>query len=120
MKNIVFALAVTILAIGFSSCGNGDKHSKGYNASVKVLDDVMLKVELAKDCEALEAAMTGLSELYFMDDSIPLQSERDELSEKLLTLFETVNQKTVAMNCQEEEEYFDEEMPMEEPLEYEE
>ena len=120
MKNTIFALLVTVIMIGFASCGESNKHSKGYEASKKVLDEVMVNVEQAKDCEELDIAVAGMIRLFFVEDSITLQSEKDEISNMLTTINEVAEQKKVAMNCQEEEEYIDDVMPMEEPIEYEE
>ena len=120
MKNILFALLMGVIMIGLASCGGGNKHSKGYEKSKKVLDEVMVNVEQAKDCEEIEIALAGIMYIYFVEDSITLQSEREELSDMLVTVTEAANQRKVAMNCQEEEEFIDDVMPMEEPLEYEE
>lgn len=120
MKNTLFALLMGVIMIGLASCGGGNKHSKGYEKSKKVLDEVMVNVEQAKDCEEIEIALAGIMYIYFVEDSITLQSEREDLSDMLVTVTEVANQKKVAMNCQEEEEFIDDVMPMEEPLEYEE
>ena len=91
------------------SGGSTNKHSKAFNESQKVLDNVMESVNKAKDCDELDMATFGILGLLAVEgiDAMPEadQAELDELTSKI---DKVLKQKKAELNCQ-EDSFFDDE-----------
>ena len=119
MKKVLFAVVMSIIMIGLASCG-GNKHSKAYNESKKVLESVMEGVEKASTCDDVDMAAFGILGLLGVEgvDAMP-EAEQEELSKLTDKIDEVVKTKKAELNCK-EDSFFggdDEEFPMDEEVE---
>lgn len=119
MKKVLFAVVMSIIMIGLASCG-GNKHSKAYNESKKVLESVMEGVEKATTCDDIDMAAFGILGLLGVEgvDAMP-EAEQEELSKLTDKIDEVVNAKKAELNCK-DDDFFgsdDEEFPVEEEVE---
>lgn len=119
MKKTILVVFMSFLMIAASSCG-GQKHSKAFNESKKILEQIMDATQKAENCDDLEMAAFGILGLLGVEglDSMPEDEQNliSELSEQLNTLME---EKSATLNCNEEEEMDDEAWPADEPVEEE-
>ncbi len=121
MKKTFFALVMGIIMIGLASCGGGNKHSKAFDESKKVLDGVTESLKQATTCDDLDMAAFGILGLLAVEgiDEMP-EAEQEELAKISDEIDKLIEQKKAELNCQDEElDLFDEEVPLDEPLEEE-
>lgn len=116
MKKTLLALVMSVIMIGLASCGDG--HSKAFNESKKILDNVKEGIEKAETCDDVDMATMGVLGLLGVEgvDAMP-ESEQDELSKITEEIDKVLETKKAELNCQDEIWEEEEEMPMEEPLE---
>ena len=71
---------MSVIMIGLASCGNGG-HSKAFNESKKVLDNVKSEIQSAKDCDEVDMATFGILGLLGVEgvDEMP-DAEQEELT----------------------------------------
>lgn len=121
MKKTLFALVMSVIMIGLASCGNGG-HSKAFNESKKVLDNVKSEIQSAKDCDEVDMATFGILGLLGVEgaDEMP-DAEQEELTKLTEEIDKVLEAKKAELNCQDDESWFDEEedMPLDEPYEEE-
>lgn len=119
MKKTLLALVMSVIMIGLASCGGGNKHSKAYNESVKILDNITEAINQADDCDGLEAAAFGILGLLGVEglDQMP-DVEQEELTKVMEEMNTLLEKKQADFGC-EEEEFLDDEMPLGEPIEEE-
>lgn len=113
---------MSVIMIGFASCGGGsNKHSKAFNESKKVLDNVLESVNKAKDCDDLDMAAFGILGLLAVEgiDAMP-QADEEELNELTTKIDKALEEKKAELNCQDDNFFDDEDLPMDEPVEEEE
>ena len=114
MKKTLFALVMSIIMIGFASCGGGNKnHSKAFNESKKVLDNVLESVEKAKTCDDLDMAAFGILGLLGVEgvDAIP-EAEQDELTKLTEKIDKAMEAKKADLGCKDDDLFGgDDEMP---------
>ena len=119
MKKTLFALIMSVIMIGFASCGS--KHSEAFNKSKKILEDAVAAVEKADNCDDLDAAVfTGVFGLLAVEgiDQMP-ESEAAELETYTEKLDKAYEDKKAKLDCQDDEYDFDDDMPMDELFELE-
>lgn len=108
-----------IIMIGLASCG-GNKHSKAFNESKKILDNVLESVEKAETCDDLDMAAFGVLGLLGVEgvDAMP-ESEQEELTKITEKIDKAMEDKKAALDCKDDGSWFsdDEEMPADEPFE---
>lgn len=116
MKKTLFALVMSVIMIGLASCGGNNGHSKAFNESKKILDNVKEEVQKAKDCDELDMATFGILGLLGVEgvDEMP-DAEQEELSKITEEIDKVLEAKKVELNCQDDDSWFedDEEMPFE-------
>ena len=122
MKKTLFALVMSVIMIGLASCGGNNGHSKAFNESKKILDNVKEEIQNAKDCDAVDMATWGIIGLLGVEgvDAMP-DNEQEELSKITEEIDKVLEAKKAELNCPEDDDWFtdDEDMPMEELFEEE-
>ena len=109
---------MSIIMIGLASCG-GNKHSKAYNESKKVLDNVMEGIEKAATCDDIDMAAFGVLGLLGVEgvDAMP-ESEQEELTKLTDKIDQLMESKKAELNCQDEPLFEEEEeTPVDEEVE---
>ena len=112
---------MSIIMIGLASCG-GNKHSKAFNESKKVLENVMEAVEKAETCDDLDMAAFGILGLLGVEgvDAMP-ESEQEELSKLTDKIDELMESKKAKLDCKDDDFWGgDDETPFDEEIEIEE
>ena len=106
MKKTLLVVVMSIIMIGLASCG-GNKHSKAYNESKKVLENVMEAVEKAETCDDLDMAAFGILGLLGVEgvDAMP-ESEQQELSKLTDKIDELMESKKAKLDCK-DDDFFD-------------
>lgn len=118
MKKTLLALVVSIIMISLASCG-GNKHSKAFDESKKVLDNVLENVEKAETCDDLDMAAFGILGLLGVEgvDAMP-EAEQQELTKITEKIDKAMEDKKAALDCKDDDTFLDEEeMPADEPFE---
>ena len=121
MKKTLIALVMSVIMISLATCGGGNnKHSKAFNESKKVLDNVMESVNKAKDCDDLDMATFGILGLLAVEgiDAMP-QADQEELDELTTKIDKALEQKKAELNCQDDSFFDEEDVPLDEPYEEE-
>ncbi len=119
MKKTLFALVMGIVMIGLASCG-GNKHSKAFNESKKILDIVLENVEKAETCDDLDMAFVGIFDLLSVEgiNAIP-ETEAQELTTITEKIDEVMEAKRADFDCQDEELIDNDDIPFDEEVEEE-
>lgn len=119
MKKTLLAVIMGIVMIGLASCG-GNKHSKAFNESKKILDNVLENVEKAETCDALDMAFVGVFDLLSVEDvnAIP-EAEHQELTEITEKIDEVMGAKRAEFGCQDEQLIEEDDIPFDEEVEEE-
>ena len=101
MKKSLLALVMGVIMITLAACGGGNKHSKAFNQSKKVLDGVLTSIEKAKTCDDLDMAAFGILGLLGVEgvDAIP-EAEQDELTKLTEKIDKELEAKKAEFNCQ--------------------
>lgn len=117
MKKTLLALVMSIIMIGLASCGGNNSHSKAFNESKKILDNVKEEIQKAETCDDIDAATFGVLGLLGVEgiDAMP-ESEQDELSKVTEEIDKVLEAKKAELNCQDEVWEEEEVLPMEEDL----
>lgn len=121
MKKTLFALVMSVIMIGLASCGGNNGHSKAFNQSKKILDNIKSEIQKAKDCDDVDMAAFGILGLLGVEgvDAMP-QSEQDELSKLTDEIDKVMADKKAELNCKEDDSWLwddDEDMPVEDLFE---
>ena len=121
MKKTLFALVMSVIMIGFASCGGSNSGSKAFNDSKKILEDVKEAVQQADNCDDVDMAAFGVLGLLAVEGIENLtEAEQEALGQISEEIEEISNQKKAELNCEEETSYEDEDMPADELIDYEE
>lgn len=122
MKKTLLALVMSVIMIGLASCGGNSGHSKAFNESKKVLDNVKEEIQKAKDCDEVDMATFGILGLLGVEgvEDMP-ESEQDELSKITEEIDKVLEAKKAEFGCQDDDSWLedDAEMPLEELFEEE-
>ena len=106
---------MSVIMIGFASCGgNNNGHSKAFNESKKILDNVMSEIQKAKTCDDVDMAAFGILGLLGVDGVENMgEAEQEELSKITDEMEKVMTQKKAALDCKEDEGWFtdDDDMP---------
>ena len=121
MKKTLFALVMSVIMIGLASCGGSNNgHSKAFNESKKVLDNVMDGIKKATTCDDVDMAAFGILGLLGIDgvENMP-EAEQEELTKITDEMEKVMADKKAELNCKEDDSWFtdDEEMPADELFE---
>lgn len=119
MKKTLFAVIMSVIMIGLASCG-GNKHSKAFNESKKILDDVLENAQNAQTCDDLDKAVFGIFNLLAVEDvdAIP-ESEQNELTKITEEIDKVMEAKKAEFGCQDEDLIDEDEIPFDEEVEEE-
>lgn len=122
MKKTLLALVMSVIMISLASCGGNNGHSKAFNESKKILDNVKEEIQNAKDCDDVDMATWGIIGLLGVEgvDAMP-DAEQEELSKITEEIDKVLEAKKAELSCPEDDDWFseDEDMPMEELFEEE-
>lgn len=116
MKKTLTVMIMSIVMISLASCG-GNKHSKAFNESKRILDNVLESVEKAETCDDLNTAAIGVFNLLTVEgvDAIP-ENEQEELTKISDKIDSAMEAKRASLGCQEEDFFNDDEIPFDEEL----
>ena len=110
---------MSVIMIGFASCG-GNSGSKTFNDAKKVLEDVKEAVQQAQTCDDVDMAAFGVLGLLAIEGIENLtEAEQEALGQISEEIEQISNDKKAELGCNEEETY-EEEMPVDELIEVEE
>ena len=118
MKKVLFAVVMSVIMISMASCG-GNSHSKAFNESKKILDNIAESIKQSENCDDLDAAAFGILGLLGVEgiDAIS-EAEQKELSEITDKMEKLMEQKKAEMDCKDDDFWGSEdETPLDEPFE---
>lgn len=121
MKKTLFALVMSIIMIGLASCGGNNGHSKAFNESKKILDNVKEEIQKAKTCDDVDMATFGILGLLGVDgvDAMP-EAEQEELSKITDEIDKVLEAKKAELDCKDDDSWFDDDdMPADDLFEEE-
>lgn len=119
MKKVFLITSLFAMMIGMAACGGGNKHSKAYNEAEKILKQVIESVDKAKTCDDLDMAAFGVIGIIAVEGIDELSdAEAKELTKYTDQIDESIDAKKASLGC-EDEPFFDEDMPLDEPVEEE-
>lgn len=115
MKKTLLFLIMSVIMIGFVSCGGNDSHSKAFRESKKILDNIKSEVEKAEDCDAVDMAAFGILGLFGVEgiEDMP-EAEQEELSKLSDEIDKVMAAKKAELNCPEDNDFFggDDDLPV--------
>ena len=119
MKKTLFALVMGIVMIGLASCG-GNKHSKAFNESKRILDNIYESIDKAETCDDLDTAFVAIIDLLSVEgiDAIP-ETEHQELTTIAEKIDELMESKRADFGCQDDELIDNDDIPFDEEVEEE-
>ncbi len=119
MKKTLLAVIMGIVMIGLASCG-GNKHSKAFNESKKIMNSVLENVEKAETCDDLDMAFIGIIDLLSVEGINAIQEpEQQELTKISEKIDEIMGAKRTEFGCQDEDLINDDDTPFDEEVEEE-
>ena len=107
MKKTLLALVMSVIMIGLASCGGNNGHSKAFNESKKILDNVMEGIQKATTCDDVDMAAFGILGLLGVDgvESMP-EAEQEELTKITDEMEKVMAEKKAQLDCKEDDSWF--------------
>ena len=107
MKKTLLFLVMSVIMIGFVSCGGNDGHSKAFRESKKILDNIKTQINKASDCDAVDMAAFGILGLFGVEGIDEMsEAEQEELSKLSEEIDKVMEAKKAELNCPEDEGFF--------------
>ena len=106
---------MSVIMIGFVSCGGNDGHSKAFRESKKILDNIKTQIEKDTDCDEVDMAAFGILGLFGVEGlEYMSEAEQEELSKLSDGIDKVMDAKKAELNCPEDEDFFggDDELPV--------
>lgn len=103
MKKTLLVAVMSVIMICMAACG-GNKHSKAFNESKKIMDKITSAVNKAKDCDDLDmAAFMTLGILGVEGIDAMSEEETAELSKMSDKMNELLEKKRAEFNCKDDD-----------------
>ena len=103
MKKTLLVALMSVIMICMASCG-GNKHSKAFNESKKIMDKITESVNKAKNCDDLDMAAFGILGILGVEGVDAMSEEETaELSKMTDKMNELMEKKRAEFDCKEDD-----------------
>lgn len=103
MKKTLLVAIMSVIMITMAACGGGN-HSKAFNQSKKILDNVTESINKAKTCDDLDMAAFGMLGMLGIEGIDAMsEEETQELSKLSDKMSELMESKRAELNCKEDD-----------------
>ena len=103
MKKTLLIAVMSVIMIAMAACGGND-HSKAFNQSKKILDNITSSINKAKTCDDLDMAAFGILGMLGVEGIDAMsEAETQELSELTDKMNELMEKKRAELNCKEDD-----------------
>ena len=83
MKKLFFLIAMLSLSTGIMAQNPVKEHTKPFNECKAIIEDVMTKIQEAKDCDELDMALFGFFAVFGVENQEIMTEEENELLDNL-------------------------------------
>ena len=102
MKKTLLVAVMSVIMIAMAACGGGGNHSKAFNQSKKILDNITSSINKAKTCDDLDMAAFGILGMLGVEGIDAMsEAETQELSELTDKMNELMEKKRAELNWKE-------------------